>query len=156
MAGFPEPEVGLVISYSYLWKEDEEQGLVEGRKDRPCAIVVAIDLPPPEPGGRKQVAVAPITHSPPDDPSVAVEIPLRVKQHLGLDDERSWVILEEVNVFTWPGFDLRPIRRGETRIDYGLLPPKFFERLIERFTDLRSQGKVTGASRDEVKPVTKA
>jgi hypothetical protein len=59
------------------------------------------------------------------------------------------VILDEVNIFTWPGFDLRPIRRGETRIDYGLLPPKLFDRLIEKFKELRSQGKVAGASRDE-------
>ena len=44
MAGFPEPEVGLVISHSHLWKEEEEQGLVEGRKDRPCAIVLTVDL----------------------------------------------------------------------------------------------------------------
>ncbi|HUA24359.1 MAG TPA: hypothetical protein VMA54_09605 [Steroidobacteraceae bacterium] len=149
MAGFPEPEVGLVISYSYLWKEEEEQGLAEGRKDRPCAIVLTVEVRAAKSNRRKQVAVAPITHSPPHDPNVAVEIPPRVKEHLGLDGERSWVILEEVNVFTWPGFDLRPIRRGETRIDYGLLPPKFFDRLIEKFKELRSQGKVAGASRDE-------
>ncbi len=149
MAGFPEPEVGLVISYSYLWKEEEEQGLVEGRKDRPCAIVLTVEVPAAESNRRKQVAVAPITHSPPHDPNVAVEIPPRVKEHLGLDGERSWVILEEVNIFTWPGFDLRPIRRDETRIDYGLLPPKFFDQLIEKFKELRSQGKVEGASRDE-------
>lgn len=148
MAGLPEPEVGLVISYSYLWKEEEEQGLVEGRKDRPCAIVLTVEVLATESNRRKQVVVAPITHSPPHDPSVAVEIPPRVKEHLGLDGERSWVILEEVNIFTWPGFDLRPIRRGETRIDYGLLPPKFFDRLIEKFKELRSQGKVAGASRD--------
>ena len=149
MAGFPDPEVGLVISYSYLWKEEEERGMVEGRKDRPCAIVLSIDDPDPDGGGRKQAAVAPLTHSPPHDQFVAVEIPLRVKEHLGLDSERSWVILEEVNVFTWPGFDLRPISKGETRIDYGLLPPKFFERLIAKFTELRAQGRVAGASRDE-------
>jgi len=149
MTGFPELEVGLVISYSYLWKEEEEQGLVEGRKDRPCAIVLTVEVPAAESNRRKQVAVAPITHSPPHDPTVAVEIPPRVKEHLRLDGERSWVVLEEVNIFTWPGFDLRPIRRGETRIDYGLLPPKFFDRLIEKFKELRSQGKVAGASRDE-------
>jgi len=45
------------------------------------------------------------------EPNVAVEIPLRVKEHLGLDSECSWVIPEEVNVFTWPGFDLRPIKK---------------------------------------------
>jgi hypothetical protein len=56
---------------------------------------------------RKQVAVAPITHSPPHDMSVAVEIPLRVKEHLGLDSERSWIMLNEVNVFRWPGFGAR-------------------------------------------------
>jgi hypothetical protein len=83
MTGFPEPEVGLVISYSYLWKEEEEQGLVEGRKDRPCAIVLTVEVPAAESNCRKQVAVAPITHSPPHDPNVAVEIPPRVKEHLG-------------------------------------------------------------------------
>lgn len=149
MAGLPEPEAGLVISYSYLWKEEEERGLVEGRKDRPCAIVLAVDHPNPEAGGHKQVAVAPITHSPPHDMNVAVEIPPRVKQHLGLDSERSWVILDEVNVFTWPGFDLRPVRRGADRIDYGLLPPKLFDQLIQKFTQLREQGKVVASSRDE-------
>jgi hypothetical protein len=149
MAGFPEPEVGLVISYAYLWKEEEERGQVEGRKNRPCAIVLAIDHPDSEAGGHKQVAVAPITHLPPHDPDVAVEIPARVKDHLGLDGERSWVILDEVNVFTWPGFDLRPTRRGETRVDYGLLPPRFFEQLIAKFSQLRSQGQVAASPRDE-------
>jgi hypothetical protein len=149
MPGFPEPEAGLVISYSYLWKEEEERGRTEGRKDRPCAIVLAVDDPDPKADGRTQVAVAPITHSLPHDPKVAVEIPLRVKEHLGLDSERSWVILEEVNIFTWPGFDLRPIKKGDSRVDYGLLPPKLFERLIEKFRELRAQGKVAGASRDD-------
>jgi hypothetical protein len=87
MAGFPEPEVGLVISYSYLWKEEEEQGMVEGRKDRPCATVLTIEVPAAESNRRKQVIVAPITHSPPHDPNVAVEIPPRVKEHLRLDGE---------------------------------------------------------------------
>lgn len=86
---------------------------------------------------------------------LAVEIPPRVKEHLGLDGERSWVILDEVNIFTWPGFDLRPIRRDETRIDYGLLPPKFFDRLIDKFKELRSRGKVAGASRDELASAAK-
>ena len=151
MTGFPEPEAGLVISYSYLWKEEEERGQVEGRKDRPCAIILEIDHPNAALAGRKQVAVVPITHSPPHNPNVAVEIPLRVKEHLGLDSDRSWVVLDEINVFTWPGFDLRPIRRGESRIDYGLLPPKFFELLIAKFTELRAQREVASSSRDESK-----
>ena len=149
MGGFPEPRVGLVVSYSYLWSEEAEQGLVEGKKDRPCAIILAVDEPAPNTAQRKQVAVSPITHSPPRDMSVAVEIPPRVKEHLGLDSERSWVILNEVNVFTWPGFDLRSIKNGDGRVDYGFLPPKLFDRLIEKFRDLESKGEVDHASREE-------
>jgi hypothetical protein len=141
--------VGLVVSYSYLWSDEAEQGLVEGKKDRPCAIILAIEDPAPDIAPQKQVAVAPITHSPPNDMTVAVEIPLRVKEHLGLDSERSWVILNEVNVFRWPGFDLRPIKSGGGRVDYGFLPPKLFDRLIEKFKDLESQGKVDRASRED-------
>ena len=79
MAGFPEPEVGLVISYSYLWKEEEERGQVEGRKDRPCAIVLAIDHPDAEADGHKQVAVVTITHLPPHDPNVEGAAAPRIK-----------------------------------------------------------------------------
>jgi hypothetical protein len=149
MTGYPEPQVGLVISYSYLWSEEAERGQVEGKKDRPCAIVLALENPEPEAVKRKHVVVAPITHSPPHDPNVAIEIPLRVKEHLGLDSERSWVVLDEVNVFTWPGFDLRPIKNAGGRVEYGFLPPKLFDRLIEKFKELESQGKVDRASRDE-------
>jgi hypothetical protein len=147
MAAFPEPQPGLVISYSYLWSEESEQGLVEGRKDRPCAIIVAIEQP--EKGQRKQVAVVPITHTQPHDPTSAMEIPLRVKENLGLDADRSWVILDEFNVFTWPGFDLRPIKRRDGRVDYGFLPPKLFDRLIERIRQLDESVQVAVVSRDE-------
>lgn len=149
MAGLPEPEVGLVISYSYLWKDEGDRGQTEGRKDRPCAIILAVDHPNPQAVGRKQVAVAPITHTPPHDRAIAVEIPPRIKEHLGLDSGRSWVILSELNLFIWPGFDLRPIRRDESRVDYGLLPPKFFEQLIAKFKELRSQRTIAGTSRDK-------
>jgi hypothetical protein len=39
---FPQPEIGLVISYSYLWRDEAEAGHVEGRKNRPCAIVLVV------------------------------------------------------------------------------------------------------------------
>jgi hypothetical protein len=149
MAGFPEPQVGLVISYSYLWVEEAAQGRVEGRKDRPCAIVLALEGAHAEKGKFKRVAVAPITHTPPHDPNVAIEIPLRVKQHLGLDSERSWIILNEFNVFKWPGYDLRPIDEREGRVDYGLLPPKLFEQVIAKFAQLRRDGILAHTSRDD-------
>ena len=45
-----------------------------------------------------------------------------VKRHLGLDDERSWIVVAEGNEFDWPGYDLRKIGRSD-RYDYGFLPP---------------------------------
>jgi mRNA-degrading endonuclease toxin of MazEF toxin-antitoxin module len=141
MAKFPEPQAGLVISYSYLWFEEFESGQVEGRKDRPCAVILAVDVPDKASRYRKRVVVVPITHAAPRDPGVAVEIPGAVKNHLGLDSERSWVILDEINEFGWPGFDLRPIKGDDVRIDYGFLPPRLFRRLIEKFAE-----KVRGRS----------
>jgi hypothetical protein len=43
-----------------------------------------------------------ITHSPPDNASLAVEIPAKVKQRLQLDDAGSWIVLSEWNEFIWP------------------------------------------------------
>ena len=136
---YPDPEVGLVISYSYLWSEESVAGQVEGRKPRPCAIVMAVqnneDQPP-------QVAVMPITHSPHDDPETSIEIPPLVAEHLGLDDERSWVVLDELNTFSWPGYDLRQIAGQPGVYEYGFLPPRFFEALVTRFAELRRQARV--------------
>lgn len=144
--GYPEPQPGLVISYSFLWSEEAEQGQVEGRKDRPCAIVVALDGAAPD--KPKQVAVVPITHLPPADPVVAIEIPLPVKRHLGLDSERSWVILDEFNVFAWPGYDLRPIKEKDGRVEYGFLPPRLFDQIIETIRRLDEQEAIARTSRD--------
>ena len=46
---------------------------------------------------------------------------------------------------SWPGFDLRPIKKGDSRVDYGLLPPKLFERLIAlRCIHADADASVTG------------
>jgi hypothetical protein len=102
----PDPEPGLVISYSYLWHHEHNAGRDEGTKFRPCVIVLAVDRPADH---VVVVRVAPVTHLAPRVGVAAIEIPSAVKRHLGLDEERSWVILDEVNDFAWPGFDLRPI-----------------------------------------------
>ena len=90
----PKPEPGLVIRYSYLWLREHRAGQEEGSKDRPCAIVLAAG----EQDGATKVLVVPVTHNPPDDPATALELPLSVKKHLGLDGERSWVSLSESNL----------------------------------------------------------
>jgi hypothetical protein len=41
----PTPQPGMLISYSYLWRDQELSGETDGRKARPCAIVVvSIDV----------------------------------------------------------------------------------------------------------------
>ena len=97
----------------------------------------------PAVSGGTQVYVLPVTHTASDDPSLAMEIPLRVKQHLGLDEERSWIVLDKINDFLWPGYDLRPIPGSEpTRMDYGVLPPRFFDRVRTAFLALAQARRV--------------
>jgi hypothetical protein len=99
----PKPEPGLVIRYSYLWHSEYRKGREEGVKDRPCAIVASmVSLE----DGTTRVLVLPITHTPPENASLAVEIPTSVKTRLKLDTEQSWVVVSEWNEFVWPGPDL--------------------------------------------------
>lgn len=137
---FPEPYVGLVIRYSYLWKREFDAGREEGTKDRPCAIVMAVV----DEDGDKDVLVLPITHSPPDDPVDAIEIPTATKSRLGLDGERSWIVITEANEFAWPGPDLRMVPgRDESTIAYGPLPPRFFAHVRDKFLE-RDQREKSG------------
>lgn len=137
MSKIPDPFPGLVISYSYLWRREYQAGQDEGMKDRPCAIVLTKKTE----GDDIVVTVAAITHSPPENPEMAVEIPVRVKEHLNLDSERSWVICNEVNRFVWPGPDLRRIP-GSTQdaYAYGVLPPGLFGKVKQ--TLLKSLAKI--------------
>jgi hypothetical protein len=67
-------------------------------------------------------------------PELAVEIPAATKRRLGLDDERSWVVLNEANRFLWPGLDLRPARPGDAAtVAYGQLPYGLFEEIRTKF-----------------------
>ena len=137
---FPEPVPGLVIRYSYLWRREYERGQEEGVKDRPCAVVLSVM----DGQGNKVVTVLPITHNPPSDASLAVEIPYATKERLGLDAERSWVMLSEANRFVWPGPDLRMQESGGPEsVAYGLLPRALFKHISGKFT-AAVQARLTG------------
>jgi hypothetical protein len=125
----PDPEPGLVLHYSYLWRDEHLVGHEEGRKNRPSVIVLTSKRTDDE---SIMVIVLPITHSPPRNPAYAVEIPLPVKRNLGIDDERSWVIVTEGNEFVWPGYDLRKSpKTGD--YDYGFIPPTFYNKIKATF-----------------------
>ena len=124
----PIPKPGLVIRYSFLWSNEKAKGAVEGSKDRPCAIVVATRRAG---GDDIDTIVAPITHQPPEEPTASMEIPAATCYSLGLDSGRHWLRLDELNRFTWPGFDLRPIPGSPDKYEYGMLPPGLFQQLRE-------------------------
>lgn len=80
-----------------------------------------------------RVYALPIAHSP-AAAATAVEIPAPVKARLGLDGEKSWVVVSEANVFAWPGPDLRLLPgKGPESSVYGFLPPAFFRVVRDRF-----------------------
>jgi hypothetical protein len=129
----PKPTQGLVLRYSYLWRQEHLRGQEEGIKDRPCAVILVTTTA--EDG--EMVTVLPITHTPPANPDQAVELPHATKQRLNLDDERSWVMLTEANRFLWPGPDLRPRHPGDAAsAAYGLLPHALMEQIRLKFVAL--------------------
>ena len=141
----PDPEPGLVISYAYLWRHEHNAGLEEGRKVRPTVIVLSAYMPK---NGDTRVTVAAITHRTPQSDTIAIEIPPKVQRHLRLDGKRSWVILDEVNAFNWPGFDLRPITGSKTEFAYGFIPPSLYEQIKQTLLAAHSLGKAKVTKRD--------
>ena len=127
----------MVVRYSYLWEREALLGRDEGVKDRPCAIVLVVLREALAP----LVRVLPVTHALPAEPADALEIPPMVKKRLGLDTERSWIVLTEANDFYWPGPDLRPARNGDlASIACGFLPPGFFSVLQDRLAIRKTKG----------------
>ena len=140
----PTPEPGLVISYAYLWHDQRRSGAREGRKARPCAIVVAAT----DEDGDIRVYVAPITHSKPDDPH-AVEVPPSIKRRLGLDAAPSWIVTGELNRFIWPGYDLHPIARDKPdTFAWGFLPTEVFAAVKRGIAAHRRERRLDLTSRE--------
>lgn len=143
----PEPKVGLVIRYAYLWRHEARAGREEAAKDRPCVVVLAVRS---EEKGTV-VTVAPITTRAPFEAEIAnaIELPPATKRRLGLDEARSWAMATDLNRFTWPGVDLRPIRPNESHFDYGFLPAAMTEALRRRVLALAIEGRRSSTDRDE-------
>ena len=141
----PAPAPGLVIRYSYLWRGEADEGREEGSKDRPCAVLLTVETNDEE----TRVYVLPITHSRPNVAD-AIEIPQAIQRRLKLDDGPSWIILEEMNVFAWPGPDLRSIPGIKpSSVAYGFLPPRFFRVVRDRFLALDTKRRAARVIRSE-------
>ena len=125
------PKPGTVFRYSYLWAREAVAGAEEGRKDRPAVVLTLVVRVGAD---RSDVVTLAVTHSPPARPTDAIEIPKPIKRQLGLDDDASYIVTVEANVFEWPGPDLRPIA-GTTppTFIYGRLPEALMKRVAAQY-----------------------
>jgi|SRR5580658_3270996 hypothetical protein len=138
----PEPRPGLVFRYDYLWSRDAAAGRDQG-KERPACLVAALDaIATP-----RFVVILPITHTPPDEDTVGVAIPAKVRRALGLDDAPCWVVVSEHNVDEWPNAGLAPVPGRPGVFSYGFLPPGLFATVKARFLELSGQGHGPGVRR---------
>ncbi len=97
-----------------------------------------------------ELFVVPVTTRPPHGGDAAVEMPARVRQHLGLGGERCWIVANELNRFTWPGPDIRPARGGrEIGPFYGKIPGKLLEQVRNRIDQIARAGKLMVTKRTE-------
>jgi hypothetical protein len=141
----PPPRPGAVIRYAFLWSDAARRGATEAAKDRPCAIVLAVRRTPE---ADLRVVVAPVTHSPPRADDGSIEIPPEICAALGLDGGRHWLRVDEVNVFAWPGFDLRPLPGRPGVFEYGMLPRELYERLRAAILARQAAHRLTATGRD--------
>lgn len=120
----------------------------EGAKDRPCVVVLAAQRGDAgTTGSGTTVLVAPITHTPPRDAATAILLPPAVKRRLGLDDAQSWIVTDDVNAFTWPGPDLRPVAGGDTRFSDGHLPAALTNAVIAAVREHARRGRLAQTRR---------
>jgi len=83
--------------------------------------------------------LAPITHRKPDDTFTAVEISAADALALRLDNQTSWIIVDDINYFTWMGPDVE-LDQSSGTYEVGFLAPDLFLRVTERFKELRRHG----------------
>jgi hypothetical protein len=132
----PKPELGLVVSYGFVWAGADRRPPPDAGKNRPCLIIDLEEVVESDIGGRKvmRVTYLPISHTPPRDGEQAVKVPPRVAHHLRLTEPASYIYTSYAVEDDWP-FDLVPIPGSAGRFDYGLIPPKLFAAIAREFSE---------------------
>jgi mRNA-degrading endonuclease toxin of MazEF toxin-antitoxin module len=137
-------QVGQIVDHYFLWVDEQAAEQVEGRKARPCLIIAVERRKETAP----RVTVLPITSQPPRAGSNAVPIPDDIKGRIGLDRTRpAWVVIDDANMFVWPGFDLVPQRSGG--FVRGVVTRGFFARVRDVVLTAHSGGRPRVVRRDE-------
>lgn len=58
------------------------------------------------------------------------------------------MVLDEVNQFDWPGFDLRPVPGRGDRFAYGFIPPALHAKAAATLLEAKARRKVKVIPRD--------
>jgi len=89
------PKAGDVLRYPYLWARQARAGETEGRKLRPCTVVLAVT----NQTDRTHLRLCAVTTQNPMKGALAVAVPDTEKRRAGLDVHIPlWVIIDEHNV----------------------------------------------------------
>lgn len=95
-----------------------------------------------------RVTLLPITSQIPREGTSALAIPRELNARIGLDPSRdAWVVLDEANVFAWPGFDLVPQRSGG--YVRGNVTAGFFTLVRNTLMTMRARGRPKLVERDD-------
>ena len=141
----PDPSVGLVIRYEYLWHRRATDGAETADKEQPACVAFTFD----DAEHGRSVMLLPISHSAPTGDEVGIEIPQAVRAHLGLDHDRSWVIVSECNIDSWPSPDLRQIPGQPGKFAYGHIPPRLFKIIRDAFVNEYRAKRVRQVTRSQ-------
>ena len=130
----PEPKLGLVVHYGFVWARIGAGTPPDAGKYRPSLIVDLEAVEEARLPGRAicRVTYLPISHVAPRRDEQAIVIPPRVAQHLGLTAVTSFLYTSYAVEDDWP-FDLGHIPGSSDRFDYGFIPPRLFEAVAADF-----------------------
>ena len=140
----PNPEVGQIVRYDYLWRDEQLQGKIEGTKERPCAVIVAVQS---QNDGSFTVLLAPITHSSKQANNAAIIIPEQAKTITGLDEDQSWLLTTEVNAVSWLDPGIVPAKKGQWI--YGYLPRGIVRKAVDTILKFGREKKLKIIDRRE-------
>ncbi len=89
------PPRGSIVTYPYLWLHQAQRGETEGRKDRPCCLILAVRN---EDSGEHHLMLLAISSQPPADNQEAIAIPDIERRRAGLSRYPSaWIVTSEFN-----------------------------------------------------------
>jgi hypothetical protein len=92
--------------------------------------------------------LCPITHTEPTPPSVGIEISSEDSKESGLDDQRSWVIVSEVNKVSWSSGRFERTNFGKW--EYGELPEQVMMAIREAIVARVSAGQMDVIDREQI------